>query len=1129
MSQLQSLTIKNFKTEKGINNAIIKLSYQLFGKPLLTAPVVLVNHALTGNSNVAGENGWWKDLIGPKKAIDTNQYTILAFNIPGNGYDGFVIENYKDFVARDIAQIFLTGLEILGIQQLFAVIGGSLGGGIAWEMAALKPHLTNHLITVATDWKATDWLIANCQIQEQFLTNSSNPVHDARMHAMMCYRTPESFKARFQRSKNADLEIFNVESWLLHHGKKLQERFQLSAYKLMNQLLKTIDVTKGRDEGVLDSIKATIHIIGVDSDLFFTAEENRETQKKLALTNPNVTYNEINSVHGHDAFLMEFKQLERIIEPIFNKNAHKSALKVVKFGGKSLANGVGLNRVLEIISEKIKSGESITVVVSARGATTDWLEEILEKAKNNHSYITHFDDLKKYQTLPDASLDFSEEFKLLDEIFRGVNLLGDYSLKIKDQVLAQGEILAAKCVVSLLNKNGIKANFVDSRQLIKTNSDFGNAAPFESISEKNVVNYFNACPKDTVQIVTGFIGSTEKGETTTLGRNGSNYSAALLAAFLNASEFQNYTHVNGIYTANPDLVENAKKIEKLSYQEANEMANFGATILHAKTIIPLIEKNIPLRVLNTFDADNKGTLIGCETERGGIKSLSVQENAALVNLIGRGLLGKVGVDARIFRALANENISVSIISQGSSERGIGFIVDAENGYKAKAVLEKEFNTDFLTNDVSQVYVTQNVSVISVIGQNLETFNQPFSALIKNRVTPLLINNTVTGDNICLVVNKPDLKKALNVIHGEIFGISKNINIAIFGKGLVGGTLIDQILKSKENILNRKNINLNIFAVANTKKVLLNKNGIDENWTQELQKSKHKSNVDAVIDFAEAHHLENLIAIDNTSSPQFVKNYLQLVANGFDLISSNKIANTLSYNAYTKLRNTLKKHKKMYLYETNVGAGLPLIDTIKLLHDSGENITRIRGVFSGSLSYLFNTYSVSNESFSSVLQKAIDNGYTEPDPREDLCGNDVGRKLLILARELDLQNEFEDVAIENLIPETMQEGTVDEFLNRLDELNPFYESIKNKQEKHHVLRYIGDLYGNLQEDKGILEVKLVSVPANSALGQIQGADAIFEIYTESYGDKPLVIQGAGAGASVTARGVFGDILRLAQKN
>ena len=509
--------------------------------------------------------------------------------------------------------------------------------------------------------------------------------------------------------------------------------------------------------------------------------------------------------------------------------------------------------------------------------------------------------------------------------------------------------------------------------------------------------------------------------------------------------------------------------------------------------------------------------------------MSVQEDVALVNLIGRGLLGKVGVDGRIFGALGKENISVSIISQGSSERGIGFIVDLKNGNKAKAVLENEFKEEFQSKDISQIYVTEKVSVISIIGQSLYSFNQPYSALIKNRITPILINNTITGENVCLVVKKTDLHKAVNVIHGEIFGVSKNINIAIFGIGLVGGTLINQILKSKENIIKRKNINLNIFAVANSSKVLLNKNGVDENWTNELETSTEENNVENIINYAEKHHLENLIAIDNTASSEFVKNYLELVDNGFDLISSNKIANTLDYSFYKALRIKLKENKKTYLYETNVGAGLPLIDTIKLLHDSGENITRIRGVFSGSLSYLFNNFSANNKSFSEVLQEAMDNGYTEPDAREDLCGRDVGRKLLILARELDLQNEIEDISIENLIPINLREGSSEYFMLKLDELNDHFQKIKDNQKTGYVLRYVGDLYGDLQQDKGVLEVKLTSVPANSALGQIQGADAIFEIFTESYGEKPIVIQGAGAGASVTARGVFGDILRLAEKH
>ncbi|MCG8785154.1 alpha/beta fold hydrolase [Tenacibaculum finnmarkense] len=324
--QLSHINITNFTTENGLFFDEIPLSYEVFGEKIGTAPVVLINHALTGNSNVANsKNGWWKDLIGKNKAINTANYTVLCFNIPGNGYDGFLIENYKNFIARDIAKLFLKGLEKLKITQLFALIGGSLGGGIAWEMVVLNPVITQKFIPIATDWKATDWLIANCQIQEQFLVNSKNPVHDARMHAMLCYRTPKSFKERFHRSKKENSEIFNVESWLLHHGEKLQERYQLASYKLMNQLLKTIDVTKNSNENrsenkvaVLEKIQADIHIIGVDSDLFFTAEENRETQKELALVHDNVTYNEINSVHGHDAFLMEYEQLEKIISPIFN-------------------------------------------------------------------------------------------------------------------------------------------------------------------------------------------------------------------------------------------------------------------------------------------------------------------------------------------------------------------------------------------------------------------------------------------------------------------------------------------------------------------------------------------------------------------------------------------------------------------------------------------------------------------------------------------------------------------------------------------------------------------------------------------------------------------------------------------
>ena len=322
MSVLQYINISNYTTKTG-KTFSVKMSYQLFGKPLHEAPIVLINHALTGNSNVAGEGGWWTQIVGPGKVIDTNLYTILAFNIPGNGQDqnpSNLIENYKDFTARDVAQIFALALEDLKITQLFAVIGGSVGGGLAWELAALRPSLIEHLIPVASDWKSTDWLLANCHIQDRILNNSSEPLADARMHAMSLYRTPESLKSKFDRTLQDGEAIFAVESWLNYHGKVLNERFQLAAYKLMNQVLRTIDITQGKQDfiQVASKITSNIHIITINSDLFFKAEENWETYVDLKTHKDNVTISEIQSIHGHDAFLIEFAQIQNILEPVFS-------------------------------------------------------------------------------------------------------------------------------------------------------------------------------------------------------------------------------------------------------------------------------------------------------------------------------------------------------------------------------------------------------------------------------------------------------------------------------------------------------------------------------------------------------------------------------------------------------------------------------------------------------------------------------------------------------------------------------------------------------------------------------------------------------------------------------------------
>ena len=800
-------------------------------------------------------------------------------------------------------------------------------------------------------------------------------------------------------------------------------------------------------------------------------------------------------------------------------------MKVLKFGGKSLASGQAFENVINIVKNKISEGP-ITIVVSAIGDTTDTLENILDLAKTKQDYISAFESFQNRTYHNEA--DIHTEIEVLSKLYEGVSLIEDYGVKIKDQVLAQGELISSKILAAQLNAKGIKASPVDSRQFFITDNNFGSAQAIDEVSKQKTKAYFDNLDKGTIAVVTGFIGATDKGETTTLGRNGSNYSAALLANFIQADELQNYTHVDGIYTANPDWVKNAQKIEELHFDEANELANFGASILHAKTILPLVENNIPLRILNTLNPENKGTLISNKATAKGIKSLSVQSNVALIQFEGRGLLGIVGVDARVFTALANEGISIGVISQGSSERGLGFIVEDKDADKAADALNREFSNDFYTRDVNSITIIRDLAVISIIGQNLSTFDKPYAALVKNKIVPILFNNTVTGKNVSLVVRKEEAKKALNVIHGQIFGIAKKINIAVFGHGLVGGTLIDQILHSAQSIEDKKNISLNIFAIGNSKKVLLNDGGINCNWRDDLKEKSVAYTIQEVIDYANANHLENLIAIDNTASGEFIKNYIPLVENGFDLISSNKIANTISYSFYNELRQTLKANHKEYLYETNVGAGLPLIDTIKLLHLSGENITKIKGVFSGSLSYIFNNYSIQDRPFNEVLKEAIEKGYTEPDPREDLSGNDVGRKLLILARELDLQNEFEEINIQNLIPTELQTVDTPTFLNSLEKLNPYFDKIKQGLAPDTVLRYVGELSGDLQKDKGVLETKLIEVPTSSALGQLKGSDSIFEIYTESYGDNPIIIQGAGAGASVTARGVFGDILRLADK-
>ncbi|SFI99318.1 homoserine dehydrogenase [Kaistella treverensis] len=504
--------------------------------------------------------------------------------------------------------------------------------------------------------------------------------------------------------------------------------------------------------------------------------------------------------------------------------------------------------------------------------------------------------------------------------------------------------------------------------------------------------------------------------------------------------------------------------------------------------------------------------------------IKILKNKAIIKFEGKDFLGEVGIDGRIFKALTYARISVGVISQQAAENGISVLVTDSDSEKAVNCLIDEFENERKSGKVRQIYSINNVSVLSFV---VKDFNKIMTELARNNVFPLILNQNSAENKVSLVVTSSQGEKAKNILEAEIFSKPKTVHLAIFGHGKVGATLINQILDRTEDIRNRKKLDLRIFAIADSKKVAFNTEGFSESWQQEISHAEEKPDVEKLVTFAQRHHLENLVAVDVTASATLAKNYVFLAENSFDLVSSNKIFNTLPISDYRDLRNVLRKKNKKYLYETNVGAGLPLMYTIKLLHLSGENITRIKGVFSGSLSYIFNNFSVRDDRFSDILKEAISKGFTEPDPREDLSGNDVAKKLLILARELDLANEFSDINIENLVPKNLQKVSVSEFSENLPELDGIFENLKKNQEDGHVLRYIGELHGDLQQEKGKLDVQLISVPANSALGQLKGSDSIFEIYTVNYGENPLVIIGAGAGVKVTARGVFGDILRLSE--
>ncbi len=793
-------------------------------------------------------------------------------------------------------------------------------------------------------------------------------------------------------------------------------------------------------------------------------------------------------------------------------------MKVLKFGGKALKEGQALRNSLEIIREE-KSKGAIAVVVSAVSDSTDLLLAAAKKARNGKDFSDELlDFIKNHQTQKNNE----DLVKLFNELGEKLNLLQSGSDISEDEILAYGELCSTHFVVGELAKLKTLASAIDARDFIKVSNADNDPKVDIQLSKELSSTVFSTYDFSSIPIVTGFIASNGTSRTVTLGRNGSNYSAALVADFLNAEELQNWTTVDGIYTAEPGLVPDARLIDRMSFKEAQELANFGANILHPKTIEPLVEKGINLRILNTLNPTGKGTVVSSNGNGNKIKAVSVLKDVSLVTIEGNGLLHKVGIDARIFKTLGEHGISIRLVSQASSERGVGFVVDKEDGEKASELLSQEFSNELAKGSVSEIKLDTEMAILAIVGRHNYSLEKAIYGLRRNGIWMHLISNSISGEHISLVIDKSNLNKAVNIVHSHVFGAITTINVFCLGKGEVGSNLINQILATNDEIVKNRRLRIKVIGVADSQRYILDRSGVGEAWKEELAASKMVNNLDEIIEKIGELYLENIIIADNTSSQEVTDHYTSFLKAGFDIVASNKKLNSGAYVKYEEVRKLLKQKGRLFYYEANVGAGLPVIDTLKQLTDSAESITRIRGIFSGSLSYLFNTFSELDRPFTDILLEAKKKGLTEADPREDLSGLDVARKLIILSREVGLRTDLEDVKIENLIPDQLEQAEdFDSFVNQREILDNHYKARHKNLTEEKVLRYVGDM--DVKDRK--LKVSLVEVEKDSPLGNIKGSDSIFEVYTKDYGERPLVIQGAGAGGKVTARGVYSDIIRI----
>ena len=813
-------------------------------------------------------------------------------------------------------------------------------------------------------------------------------------------------------------------------------------------------------------------------------------------------------------------------------------MKVLKFGGTSVGSVDSIKTVISILESNLENGERIAVVFSAMGGVTNRLIEIGKMAAaGNVEYIEflkvveerHFAVVRGMINVKNQSSTFAAVrglFNELGDILRGVSWIKELSERTLDLIMSFGERLSTLVIAEILKSKGIATEFCDARNIIHTNATYGMGDVDFEITNRQILEYF--AKTTALQCVTGFIASTAEGVTTTLGRGGSDYTASILAAALDASVIEIWTDVDGMMTADPRKVANAFTIPSISYAEAMELSHFGAKVIYPPSLQPAFAKNITLKVLNTFNVDFVGTYVqkAADKKDYAITGISSIDEIALVNIQGSGMIGVAGISGRLFTALSNNAISVILISQASSEHSICFSIDPKNAQKASDVLEKEFANEIAYGYIDGISIEKNLSIIAIVGEGMKkstgVSGKLFSVLGKNGINVVATAQGSSELNISVVISKSDLSKALNAIHGVFFqSETRSLNLFIVGVGLIGGTLLGQIRNQTRYLQEEKLLNLNIAGLSNTKKMLLDPDGISpELWKDRVMDEGVKTSLPAFVQRMIELNLPNSVFVDCTSDKDIVQYYNMLLDASISVVTPNKVANSGSYAEYISLQRTALKRGVKFLYETNVGAGLPIINTIQGLMASGDKFLKIEAILSGTLSFIFNSFGPGVR-FADVVQEAKAKGFTEPDPREDLSGADVARKILILAREVGIPLEAEEVQVAQLLPPNcIAANSVEDFFSEMVISDQYFASLQSDAEaKGEKLRYIA----TLENGKAIVELRTVN--AQHPFYTLSGSDNIVSFTTERYKDRPLVIKGPGAGAEVTASGVFADIMSI----